>query len=111
MHSFNIKSDQKADFKIDTEIYSAEIVGKISYWLGKQYIVSEEKDGKDYSFTIEKKNGFAINDWSKVKDEISRMCTDYRMREIIHQETKDVRTILYLKAFANIREIMEDTDE
>jgi hypothetical protein len=33
------------------------------------------------------------------------------MREIIHQETKDVRTILYLKAFANIREIMEDTDE
>jgi His-Xaa-Ser system protein HxsD len=111
MHSFDVKSAHKAKFKIDTEIYSAEIIGKISYWLGKQFIVSEEKNGKDYSFTIEEKSGLAINDWSMVKDEISCMCTDYRMREIIHKETKDVRTILYIKAFANIREIMEDTDE
>lgn len=111
MHNFEVQSDKKATFKIDTSIYSADVICKVSYWLSEHFLVSQEKAEQNICFIIEAKRDYTTKEWESVKEYISQLCLDYQMREVVHRETKDIRTILYLKAFTNIREILEDHDE
>lgn len=111
MHSFEILSSQKAKFKIDTTIFSPDAISKTVYWLHEHFIVLQEKEGKNICLTIESKCGNPTEGWESVKAEVAQLCSDFQMREVVQRETKDIRTILYLKAFTNIREIMEDSNE
>ena len=46
--------------------------------------------------------------WDEVKKRLSQLLTDYQMREVITAETKDIRNILFIKAFANVEELLTD---
>jgi His-Xaa-Ser system protein HxsD len=48
--------------------------------------------------------------WDDVKGRLSQMLTDYQMREVITAETKDIKNILYIKAFANMEELLADEE-
>lgn len=105
MFDFHIISNKKARFCIDTEIYSNNIVAKVCYWLNRDFIVSSIKTDKIIELYIE-----SIKEevsWPHLQQEISQMFSDYQLREIINAETKDIRTILYVKAFANLDEFEE----
>ena len=43
-----------------------------------------------------------------IKSVFLQVLNDYKLREIVREETKDINTILYLKAFANCNELLED---
>ena len=48
------------------------------------------------------KNGIICpNGVEFIQEKLSCDFTDFKTREIIYNETKDIRTILYVKAFAN----------
>ena len=105
MKSFIVESDNRAIVKIDSDIYSKEVVAKVVYWLSNDFAIMQGLEGKDWTFTLEAQHDVP---WNDVKKRLSQLLTDYQMREVIAEETKDIKNILYIKAFANVEELLAD---
>jgi len=105
MKSFIIESDKRAIVKIDANIYSKDVVAKVAYWLSGDFSIMQNLDGNNWMLSLESQNVVA---WDEVKKHLSQLLTDYQMREIITAETKDIRNILFIKAFANVEEMLAD---
>lgn len=105
MKSFTVETDNRAIVKIDLDIYSKEVIAKVMYWFSRDYIVMQSLDGKVLTLTLESQNAVV---WDEVKNHLSQLITDYQMREVIVAETKDIKNILYIKAFANVDELLAD---
>lgn len=107
MKSFEVESDNRAIVKIDADIYSKEVVTKVVYWLSRDFTIMQDMDGQDWMLSLESQN---VMDWDEVKTRMSQMLADYQMREVISAETKDIKNILYIKAFANVEELLTDEE-
>ena len=105
MESFKVLSDSEAQFLIDNEVYSKRVIAKVLYWLSDNFIISSSQDGKFTSVKIRSKE--TISDWGFAEEKISELFCDYAMREVVLEETKDIRNILYIKAFSNIEDFAE----
>lgn len=105
MKSFTIESDFRGVVRIDSDIYSKEVVAKVIYWLSRDFTIMQSIDGKNWTLSLESQNVVA---WDEVKKHLSQLLIDYQMREVITTETKDIRNILFIKAFANVEEIFAD---
>ena len=105
MKSFTIETDGRAIVKIDPEIYSKEVIAKVVYWLSNDFTIMQGMEGKDWTLTLENQHDVT---WNDVKKRLSQLLTDYQMREVIAEETKDIKNILYIKAFANVEELLAD---
>lgn len=97
--------------KVDRRIYSDECIANTVYWLGQKYTCSRAISGaNEETVTIESMN-IAIPDLF-VENEFWSSLNDFKLRERIKEETKDIRTILYVKAFSDCDNITEeDIDE
>lgn len=94
--------------KIDRRIYNDAVISKAVYWLSGDYIiVRNQLDEFTESISAISKDG-------KVWDEIawqSRLMSalnDFKLRDIVATETRDIKTILYAKAFAEDEDLSED---
>ena len=105
MKSFTVESDNRAIVQIDSEVYSKEVIAKVVYWFSRDFTIMQGLDGKDYTLTLESQNAVV---WEEVKKRLSQTLTDFQMREVVTKETKDIRNILYIKAFANVDELFAD---
>ena len=105
MKSFTVDSDNRAIIKIDSDIYSKEVVTKVVYWLSRDFTIMQGVEGENWTLSLENPNTV---DWDEVKKRLSQLLTDYQMRELITAETKDIRNILFIKAFANVQELLAD---
>ena len=105
MKSFTVESDNKAVVKIDSDIYSKEVITKMVYWLSRDFTIMQSNEDKDWVLFLESQTAVA---WDKIKNHLSQLLTDFQMREVITAETKDIRNILFIKAFANVEELLTD---
>lgn len=108
MKSFIVDSDNRAIVKIDLGIYSKEVVTKVVYWLSRDFTIMQDREDKTMTLSLESQN---VVSWDEVKKHISQMLTDYKMREVITAETKDIRNILFIKAFANVEDLLADDEK
>lgn len=108
MKSFIVESDNRAIVKIDLGIYSKEVVTKVVYWLSRDFTIMQDREDKTMTLSLESQN---VVSWDEVKKHISQMLTDYKMREVITAETKDIRNILFIKAFANVEDLLADDEK
>ncbi len=90
---------------IDNTLYSSEVVYKCFYWYGGEYSVK---------INIEQ-NSFVVNlsgpkkEWN-IESIVSKIKTDlidFKTREVIFNETKNIRELLIAKAFAHNDEFEE----
>ena len=79
--------------RIDRRIYPDCCISKVVYWFSNQYDI----------VTID-----GSNDEHSLKKEFLEKLNDYKLRGIIETETKDIRTILYAKAFGDFDDITEE---
>ena len=49
MKSFSVESNNRAIVKIDSEVYSKEVVAKVAYWLSRDFTVLQSLDGKNWT--------------------------------------------------------------
>lgn len=105
MKSFSVESDNRAIVKIDSDIYSKEVIAKVVYWLSRDFTIMQGVEGKYWTLSLENPNAV---DWVDVKKRLSQLLADYQMRDVITAETKDIRNILFIKAFANVEELLTD---
>ena len=107
MKSFEIVSDNRAIVKIDADIYSKDVITKVVYWLSRDFTIMQKIDGQDWMLSLESQR---IENWNEVKKLLAQMLSDYQMREVITAETKDIRNILFIRAFANVEELLADEE-
>ena len=88
--------------RIDRRIYSDSCISKVVYWFSSQYAIDRHLDGEEEIVTIEG------SDDKKLKEDFFERLNDYKLREIIDTETKDIRTVLYAKAFGDFDDITEE---
>lgn len=102
MKSFTVESDKISTVKIDSSIYSKEVIAKVAYWLSRDFTIMQSIEGNLWKLSLESHD---VVNWDDVKRRLSQLLTDYQMREVIMEETKDIKNILYIKAFSNVEEL------
>lgn len=107
MKSFTVESDHRVIVEIDSGIYSKEVVAKAAYWLSRYFTIMQSIEGNIWTLSLESHD---VVNWDDVKGRLSQLLTDYQMREVITAETKDIKNILYIKAFANVEELLADEE-
>lgn len=93
--------------KVDRNIYSDSVISKVVYWFSGSYVVERKLDGNTEVLTISDINGDII-DGKAIHNKVFQMLNDQKLRNIIEDETKDIRTILYAKAFADFDDLTEE---
>ena len=94
------------ELRIDRNIYSDACISKTIYSLSKDYAISRNLEGN-----IERLNISPLGDMQeqyRIEAQIFNTLNDYKLRQVIEDETHDIRTILYAKAFADFDDIDSD---
>lgn len=89
--------------QIDRKIYPDSCISKVVYWLSDQYTIDRCLEGDNEILTIE-----GVTDDQLFKKIFLEKLNDFKLREVIDAETKDIRTILYAKAFGDFDDITEE---
>lgn len=96
------------ELKIDRNIYSDACISKAIYSLSKDYTIIRNLEGN-----IERLNIIPLEENREpccIEALIFNALNDYKLRQIIEDETHEIRTILYAKAFADFDDI-DSNDE
>ena len=89
--------------RIDRKIYSDSCISKVVYWLSDQYTIERRLEGDEELLFID-----GEIDEDQLRKIILEKLNDYKLRGIIDAETKDIRTILYAKAFGDFDDLTEE---
>ncbi len=89
--------------RIDRRIYPDSCISKVVYWFSNRYAIERHLDGNEDVVTI-----VDCDNENSLKKEFLEKLNDYKLRGIIETETKDIRTILYAKAFGDFDDITEE---
>ena len=96
------------DLKIDRNIYSDACISKAVYSLSKGYTI-----GRTIENNVETLHVTSLGkekEQSLIEAQIISTLNDFKLRQIIEDETHDIRTILYAKAFADFDDIDSDDE-
>lgn len=94
------------ELQIDKRIYSDACVSKTVYSLAKSYTVNRGLIDDNMELLIITPINHEDN--KRIEETFLAVLNDYKLRQIIEEETHDIRTILYAKAFADFDDIDED---
>lgn len=76
---------------LDRRIYPDSVISKAIYWLSGRY---------DVMRTMADPHTEVIAIPDEAEGELMRLLHDFKLRQIVADETRDIKTILYAKAFA-----------
>jgi His-Xaa-Ser system protein HxsD len=102
MISFKQINNSIAQCEIDSLIFNEDVITKALYWLTADYFIFQKKNNTIFEIQLELKEGsFSENKIDELKSQLNQNLIDFKTRNIINIETKSIREILLVKAFAN----------
>jgi His-Xaa-Ser system protein HxsD len=99
--------DRRSDLfrvRIDSSLYSEDVVFKCFYWYGGAYTVDIAKgdDGGSLVVSLVPKNRSMTHEaLDSLEAKVKQDLLDFKTRDIVSKETKVVRELLVAKAFAH----------
>lgn len=93
--------------EIDRRIYNDSVISKAIYWLSGDYVIVRSllNDIME-SVSITAKTDYISEQELEVK--LLQTLNDFKLRQIVADETRDIKTILYAKAFAEDEDLSEE---
>lgn len=88
---------------IDRNIFSDSCISTVVYWFSNQYTIQRSLQASIESLTIDN-----VSDEKQFRLEFFQKLNDYKLREQIDKEAKDIKTILYAKAFGEFDKLTEE---
>ena len=96
--------------EVDRNIYNDACISKVVYALSDRFNCNRQpRETKEYIKIEPVKTDSTISE-SDIKTLFFQKLNDYKLRVIIQEETKDINTILYLKAFADCDQLLEEDE-
>lgn len=93
--------------EIDRRIYNDSVISKAIYWLSGDYVIVRSLlNDITESISITSKTGSISEQDLEVK--LLQTLNDFKLRQIVADETRDIKTILYAKAFAEDEDLSEE---
>jgi len=93
---------------IDRRIYNDSVISKAIYWLSGGFTIARTLlDETTEELTISSKDGEKIDE-DAFKLKLTQALNDFKLRQIVADETRDIKTILYAKAFADDEDLTEE---
>lgn len=93
--------------EIDRRIYNDSVISKAIYWLSGDYVIVRSLlNDITESISITAKSSSISEQELEVK--LLQTLNDFKLRQIIADETRDIKTILYAKAFAEDEDLSEE---
>lgn len=93
--------------EIDRRIYNDSVISKAIYWLSGDYVIVRSLlNDITESVSITAKTDSISEQELEVK--LLQTLNDFKLRQIVADETKDIKTILYAKAFAEDEDLSEE---
>jgi len=88
--------------EVDKQIYDDAVISKAIYWHTTDFVIDRTTNENLELITFRaKKNELSEVEKDNVIQKFNQDLNDFKLRQIVNQETKDIRTVLYIKAFAN----------
>ncbi|MEA5006919.1 MAG: His-Xaa-Ser system protein HxsD [Rikenellaceae bacterium] len=96
------KSENSFLYIIDVSIFSESVITKVLYWYSEFFVIYWNRNKSTHEITLElKPNKSHFYTFESVTQKFNQDLIDFKNRDLIISETKDIRNILYVKAFAN----------
>lgn len=96
--------------EVDRNIYNDACISKVVYALSDRFNCNRQLiETKEYIKIEPVKTDSTISE-SDIKTLFFQKLNDYKLRVIIQEETKDINTILYLKAFADCDQLLDEDE-
>ena len=93
--------------EIDRRIYNDSVISKAIYWLSGDYVIVRSLlNDITESISITAKSDSISEQEIEVK--LLQTLNDFKLRQIVADETRDIKTILYAKAFAEDEDLSEE---
>lgn len=95
---------QGIHMRLSGALYPKEVVFKAAYWLTKNYQISIDWNASLATYEVSilpKEDSFNEADLAHLVERFKADLVDFSTRQLIAEETKDIRAILLAKAFAN----------
>ena len=92
--------------RVDRAVYSDSCISKSVYALANRYSIQRSIEGGDEILDIQPLSSDGVDD-DIVKGVVVNTLNDFKLRCIIEGETKDIRTIIYAKAFADYTYVIQ----
>ena len=86
---------------VDKSIYDESVIDKVLYWWAGDYVITRRNTPGTSVQTITQEA------FDRIRKKLSVDFVDYKNRALIASETRDLRNILYAKAFANSDDFVE----
>ena len=92
--------DNGFHFSLEEALYNESVLYKCFYWYGAEYDVSITKQKETYHIGLISKTDMGINH-DALEKKIKQDLIDFKLRDIVAKETKNIRELLTAKAFAH----------
>lgn len=93
--------------EVDRKIYSDSCISKCIYALSKEYGCCRTLNGEKETIEVFSRNPSTNEE--EIRHVFLQTLNDYHLRDIIHHETDNIRTLLYAKAFAESDDNTEES--
>lgn len=107
----NIRLNERGEIEIcvDTSIYDDSVIDKVLYWWASNYVITRQnKSGSTVQIILFSAPApISVENFNQIQQKLSADFIDYKNRAIVATETRDLRNILYAKAFANSDDFVE----
>lgn len=90
------------EITLDRSIYSDQCISKAVYNLSSHYVIRRSLNGTSETLHITPIQ--ADKNAADISKHVMGVLNDYKLRQIIEDETHDIRTILYVKTFGDFEE-------
>ena len=82
-------------------IFSKESILKCLYWYSANFNIKISDNNEFFKVTITPKNKISKESFDSICDKLERDFIDFNLRQIVKNETDDIRKILIAKALSN----------
>lgn len=101
-------ADNNCEFVVDETIFSLPVILKSVNWLTNEYLFFIERiDESRIKVRLELINSDSKIDIEAIRVKINQYMIDFKVREIVHSETKNIKEMIIVKAFSNIPDFNE----
>lgn len=93
---------------VDKRIYSDSVISKAVYWLSGDFSIARRLIDGIAEEIIATSLGDVAESEFEFESRLMQALNDFKLRQIVADETRDIKTILYAKAFAEDEDLSEE---